>query len=110
MSEEPSTSEPMDVELLETRSFKDDNFKGEFTNALVYANSIYKKVGLLTQKPPANISSVSMAMAESISNAVIDILNDSFVTTEEDLILYDDSDSEGVYEEVNMFFQSVLLI
>ncbi|EZA48261.1 hypothetical protein X777_14101 [Ooceraea biroi] len=45
-----------------------------------------------------------MAMADSISSAVINILNDSYVMVDEDLILYDDSDSEGLYEEVCYVF------
>lgn len=92
-----SDSETVDIH---SRSFIDEDFKGEFTNALSYANSIYESHGLLTKNPPAKITSVSMAMADTISSAVIDILNDNYVMTEEDLILYDDSDTEGLYEEV----------
>lgn len=103
MAEEPSTSKTLDTDALDETSFENEGFKGEFTNALLYANSIYDNHGLLTKEPPAKISSVSMAMADSISNAVIDILNDSYVTTEDDLILFDDSDSEGAYEEVCTF-------
>lgn len=43
-------------------------------------------------------------MADTISSAVIDILNDNYVMTDEDLILYDDSDNERLYEEVCCIF------
>lgn len=104
MSDKPSTSKTVNIESLGERSFEDENFKGEFTNALLYANSIYESNELLTKEPPAKITSVSMAMGDIISSAVIDIINDSYVMPEEDLILFDDSDSEGVYEEVCSVF------
>lgn len=102
MAEGPSKSD--ETVNIQSRSFIDENFKGEFTNALSYAKSIYESHELLTKNPPEKISSVSMAMADTISSAVIDILNDNYVMTEEDLILYDDSDSEGLYEEVYCIF------
>ncbi|EFN87674.1 hypothetical protein EAI_03986 [Harpegnathos saltator] len=74
MSENPSTSKIVDVESLEERSFENEDFK-------------------------AKISTVSIAMANSISNAVIDILNNSYVMVDEDLILNDDSDSENLHEK-----------
>lgn len=67
MAEEPSTSKTdSQSRTLEDRSFENEDFKGEFTNALLYANTIYESHGLLTKEPPAKISSVSMAMADSI--------------------------------------------
>lgn len=86
----PSTSRELDMDLVE-RSFLDENFKGEFTNA---TNSIYEKENLLTNKPPEKISSVSLAMAEEISKATINVLNESIVTTEEELIMFHESDEE----------------
>ncbi|EFN88469.1 hypothetical protein EAI_10970 [Harpegnathos saltator] len=38
-------------------------------------------------------------MGDIISSAVIGIINESNVMLEEDLILFDDNDNEGVYEE-----------
>lgn len=102
MAEEPSTSQ-LDRDMLEEISVKNENIKDEFTNALLYANSIYENHGLIKESP-AKINSVSMAMADSISNAVIDTLNVNYVKTEDELILLDDSDSKGAYEEVCTFF------
>lgn len=103
MADEPSTNKTENKDTLEERYFMNEDFKGEFINALLYKNSIYESHDILTKEPPAKISSVSMAMADSISNAVRDILNDSYMMTEEDLILFDDSDSEGAYEGVCTF-------
>lgn len=60
----PSTSSKFDMEDLGERSFLDEIFKGEFTNALLVAESIYKERNLLTNNPSETISSVSLAMAE----------------------------------------------
>ncbi|XP_077279989.1 uncharacterized protein LOC143907229 [Temnothorax americanus] len=95
----PSTSMELDVESMGERLFLDEDFKGEFTNALLYANSIYESNDLLTKEPPKRISSVSIAMAECFSSAIIDIINENYVMAQEDLILYEDSDNEGLYEE-----------
>ena len=37
---------------------------------------IYKNNNLITENPPQNISSVSKTMAEKISEAVIDVVNE----------------------------------
>ncbi|XP_070171198.1 uncharacterized protein [Polyergus mexicanus] len=98
MEKGPSTSRELDMDLGE-RSFLDENFKGEFTNALLAANCIYEEQNLLTIKPPEKISSVSLAMAEEISKATISVLNEGIVTTEEELIMFHESDEEGEFEE-----------
>ena len=49
------------------RSFDDESFKGEFTNALRHSLFIYKNNNLITENPPQNISSISKTMAEKIS-------------------------------------------
>lgn len=95
----PSTSQELPVDLTE-RSLLDDVFKGEFTNALLAANAIYEEQNLLTKNPPQKISSVSLAMAHEISKATINIINDCIISTEEELILFDESDNEGEFEEV----------
>lgn len=94
----PSTSQELPVDLTE-RSLLDDVFKGEFTNALLAANAIYEEQNLLTKNPPQKISSVSLAMAHEISKATINIINDCIISTEEELILFDESDNEGEFEE-----------
>lgn len=48
---EPSTSKSAYMDFGE-RSFCDEDFKGEFTNALYVANRIYEKQNLLTKNPP----------------------------------------------------------
>ncbi|KYM98426.1 hypothetical protein ALC62_10866 [Cyphomyrmex costatus] len=93
----PSTSE--ELSEIEERSFSNENFKGEFTNALLAAESIYKERNLLTNKPPKKISSVSLAMAEQISKATLNVLNECIVIADEELILFDESDDEGNFKE-----------
>jgi len=46
----PSTSKS--VTDFSERSFCDEDFKGEFTNALLVANRIYEKQNLLSKNPP----------------------------------------------------------
>lgn len=106
----PSTSRELDMDLGE-RSFLDENFKGEFTNALLAANCIYEEQNLLTNKPHEKISSVSLAMAEEISKATISVLNEGIVTTEEELIMFHESDEEGEFEEVCfiVFFTIIII-
>lgn len=94
----PSTSE--ELSEIEERSFLNEHFKGEFTNALLAAKSIYEEQNLLTNEPPDKISSVSLAMAEEISKATINVLNESVVVADEELILFDETDDEGNFEEV----------
>ena len=72
-----STSEDLE------RSLDDESFKGEFTNALQHSLFIYKNNNLITENPPQNISSVSKTMAEKISEAVIDVVNECRVSVEE---------------------------
>lgn len=93
----PSTSRQFDVDV-EERSFMDDNFKGEFTNALLYANQMYEEQNLLTKEPPEKITSVSIAMAKEIHKAIINVLNDGYVTTEEELILFEENGDEDFVE------------
>ena len=78
---EGSTSEDLE------RSLDDESFKGVFTNALQHSLFIYKNNNLVTENPPQNISSVSKTMAEKISEAVIDVVNECQVSVEEQLTL-----------------------
>ena len=77
---EGSTSEDLE------RNLDDESFKGEFTNALQHSIFIYKNNNLITENPPQNISSISKTMAEKISEAVIDVVNECQVSVEEQLI------------------------
>ena len=81
---------------IEERSFLNENFKGEFTNAFFAAKSIYEERNLLINKPPEKISSVSLAMTEEISKATLNVLNECIV--DEELILFDESDEENFKE------------
>lgn len=94
----PSTSE--ELSDIEKKTFLKENFKGEFTNALLAPNSIYKERNSLTDKPPKRISSVSLSMAEEISKAIINVLNECIVIADEDLILFKESDDEGNFKEI----------
>ncbi|XP_071652218.1 uncharacterized protein [Temnothorax longispinosus] len=81
------------------RLLKDEDFKGELTNALKYCNSLLQAKDLLTDTPPDKISSVSVAMGEVICEKIINILANRQIVIEEDLILFDENDTEGEYEE-----------
>jgi len=105
---EPSTSQ--ELSDIEERSFLNENFKGEFTNALLVAKSIYEEQNLLTNTPPEKISSVSLAMAEEISKATINILNECIVIVDEELILFDESDDEGNFKEVRIIVSFIAII
>lgn len=82
------------------KSLTYEAFKGEFTNAIWYALSIYESHGLITTAPPGIMSSVSLPMGEKIRAAVLDIINEYDIAVEEDLILYHKSDEEGLSEEL----------
>ncbi|XP_011702627.1 PREDICTED: uncharacterized protein LOC105458780 [Wasmannia auropunctata] len=99
MEEDAGPSTSQELSDIEERSFLNENFKGEFTNALLIAKSIYEERNLLTNKPPEKISSVSLAMAEEISKATINVLNEHIVIVDEELILFDESDDEGNFKE-----------
>lgn len=79
---------------------KGEDFKGELTNALKYCNSLLQAENFLTDTPPDEISSVSVAMGEVMFEEIINILGDRQIVIENDLILFDESDTEGIYEEV----------
>ena len=74
---EGSTSEDLG------RSLDDETFKGEFTNALQHSLFINKNNNLITENPPQNICSVSKMMSEKISEAVIDVVNESQLSVKE---------------------------
>lgn len=100
----PLTSQGVTDMDLGERSFLDEHFKGEFTNALIAANSIYEEQGLLTDEPPERITSVSLAMAEEISKVTINVLNEGIVVTDEELILFEETDDEDNFKEVFYYF------
>jgi len=97
----PSSAKENVEEETDIRSLHDENCKGELTNALKYCNSLLQEKDLLTENPPEKISSVSMAMGEVIHDTIINILGERKVVTEEELILFEESDSEEMYEEVS---------
>lgn len=102
MESVPSTSKEKIEEEYE-RSLEDELCKGELTNALKYCYSLLQEKNLLTDKPPDKISSVSVVMGKVIFENIIDMLGERKVVTEDDLIMFDESDSEGLYEEVCYF-------
>lgn len=63
-------------------------------------NSLLQAENFLTDTPPDEISSVSVAMGEVICEEIINILGDRQIVIENDLILFDESDTEEIYEEV----------
>lgn len=99
MEEEAGPSTRTEVEPIDS-SFENEKFKGEFTNALLAANAIYHQHHLITDHPPCEINSVSLAMAEEISKVTMDLINEFWISTEEELILSYESDSERLFEEV----------
>lgn len=88
------------VEEEDIRSLQDEDVKGELTNALKYCNSLLQENNLLTNAPPEKISSVSIVMGEVIYDKIIDIIGENKVVVDEELILFEESDTEGVYKEV----------
>ena len=68
------------------RSLDDESLKGEFTNALQHSLFISKNNNIITENPPQNISSISKTMAEKISEAVIDVVNECQESVEEQVI------------------------
>jgi hypothetical protein len=105
----PPVSQKLDMNFGE-RSLLDENFKGEFTNALLAANCIYKKQNLLTNNPPEKMSSVSLAMADEISKATINVLNEGVIVMEEELILFSEGDDEEDFEEVCFIVSFTIVI
>ena len=103
----PSTSQNLVIDFGE-KSFVEEHFKGEFKNAFLAARCIYEDHNLLTDKPPEKISSVSLAIADEINKVRINVLNKGIVSTEEKLILFDESDNERVFMEVH-FIMFVIL-
>lgn len=95
----PSSSGTKEEEKY-TRSLDNEDCKGELTNALKYCNSLLQQNDLITEKPPEKISSVSVAIGEVMYEEIINILGERKIVTEDELILFDESDSEGVYKEV----------
>lgn len=93
-----STAEKMEVDVRD--ELTDEDRKGELTNALKYCTTLLQEKGLITTTPPDKISSVSKVMGEAICEEIINMLEDHRITTEEYLIMFDESDSEGQYEEV----------
>lgn len=71
---------------------KSEDFKSELTNALKYCVTLLEAKDLLTNTPPDQISSVSIVMGEVIYEEIINILGDRQIITEDDLILFDESD------------------
>jgi len=106
----PSTSQGVTDMDFGKRSFLDEHFKGEFTNALIAAKSFYEEQGLLTDKPLERITFVSLAMAEEISKATKNVLNESIVTTDEELILFEESDDEENFQKVFYYFYITIVI
>lgn len=97
----PSTvKEQLEIDDERDMLLQSEDFKGELTNALKYCNTLLQAEDLLTDTAPDKISSVSIAMGEVICEKIIDILGDRKIVVVDDLILFDESDSEEMYEEV----------
>lgn len=79
---------------------EDEICEGELTNALKYCNNLLQEENLLTDKPLDETSFVSIVKREVICKDIIDILGEQEVETEDNLILLEENESEGSYEEV----------
>lgn len=101
MDQPPSTS-TVKINLEDEREslLQNEDFKGELTNALKYCDNLLQAKDLLTDTPPDKISSVSIVMGEVICEEIINILADRQIVIDDDLILFEESDIEELYEEV----------
>ena len=82
MEQPPGTStakENLSLEDERERLLKDEDFKGELTNALKYCDSLLQAKDLLTDTPPDKISSASVVMGEVICEKIINIFYVSLV-------------------------------
>lgn len=95
----PSTSCRTEIESGDS-SFKNEKSRGEFTNALLAANAIYREHHLITDQPPGEINAASLSMGEVISKVTMDLINEYFISVEEELILSYESDVEQLFQEV----------
>lgn len=97
----PSTAiDQLQIDEEREKLLQTEDFKGELTNAVKYCNSLLEAEHLLTDTPPDKISSVSVVMGEVIFEEIVNILGDRKIIVEDDLILCNESDGEGTYEEV----------
>ncbi|KAL1493936.1 hypothetical protein ABEB36_009616 [Hypothenemus hampei] len=81
------------------RSFENNDFKGEFTNAFGIVKEMLEKQNLLISNPPTQITSVSHAMAKELYDAIINVLNEYEIIVDDDLIMHEESDKEENFEE-----------
>lgn len=106
MQEPSSSAEENPSELLEIEYLQrtNDEMKNDLTNALTYCKSLLESENLLTNTPSEKISSVSIAMGDEIFKEIVCMLGERKLITDEDLITFEETDSEGEYEEVYFEF------
>lgn len=100
--QEPSSSAENPSKLLEMEYLERTNeeMKNDLTNALIYCKSLLESENLITNKPSEKISSLSIAMGDEIFKEIVCMLEERKLITDEDLITFEETDSEGEYEEV----------
>lgn len=111
--QEPSCSATKDAPSYELQvehvEETNDEMKSILTNALKYCESLFESENMLINTPPNKISSGSVAMGEEIFKEVLCMLEERNLITDEDLITFEECDSEGEYEEVcYVFFIDIL--
>lgn len=80
---------------------RDEQSKGELTNALKYSESLLRNLNLLTDTPPTVISAASIAMGEIIGREIVDMVADGKIINVEELIGIDEFDELQEYSPVS---------
>lgn len=88
----------------------DNKLKGEVTNALKYCETLMQNDNLITNTPPDEISSSSIAMGEEFYKNIVEMLGERQIVKEHDLITCDEIDHLQEYTEVSCVFMSIFII
>lgn len=88
----------------------DDKFKGEVTNAFKYCETLMQNNNLLTDTPPDEISSSSIAIGEEFYNNIVQMVGERQIVEEHDLITADEIDHLQEYAEVSFVFMPICIV
>lgn len=88
-----------------------DEMKNNLTNALTYCKSLLESENLLTNTPSQEISSTSIAIGNEIFKEIVCMLGERKIINDEQLITFEETDSEKEYKEVCFeFFVDIFVI
>jgi hypothetical protein len=73
----------------------------DFTNAIRHMESLFASSQMLVSKPAKGIDRSALVMGQAFHDAIIDLSNENFLHSEEDLVLQEEESDNRSYVEVS---------